>query len=81
MSKNRSFVRLTQRRAIRKADEFTLRADEVGTLRGFINTDHIEFGQVGDRRWWMRTGMPSAKSFTKELKGKNGKSCILTTEI
>ena len=46
MSKNRSFVRLTQRRAIRKADEFTLRADEVGTLRGFINTDHIEFGQV-----------------------------------
>ena len=24
------------------ADELTLRADEVGTLRDFINTDHIE---------------------------------------
>ena len=30
--------------AIREgADELTLRADEVGTMRAFIKTDHIEF--------------------------------------
>ena len=28
----------------------------------------------------MRTGMPSAIQCTKELKGKNGKSCAVTTE-
>ena len=33
--------------AIREADELTLRADEVGTLRAFINTDHIEFERWG----------------------------------
>ena len=33
-----------------------------------------------DRRWLMRTGTLSAKQSTKELKGKNGKSCIVTTE-
>ena len=34
--------------AIREgADEFTLRADEVGTQRAFINTKHIEFERVG----------------------------------
>ena len=60
--------------AIREgADELTLRADEVGTqsilsLRG------------GDRRWSTRTGTPSAKQSTKELKGKNGKSCIYTLQ-
>ena len=35
----------------------------------------------GDRRWLMGTGMLSAKQSTKELKGKNGKSCIVTTEM
>ena len=34
----------------------------------------------GDRPWLMRTGMPSAKQCTKELKGVNGKTCIFTTE-
>ena len=29
------------------ADGSTLRADEVGTLRAFINTDHIEFERWG----------------------------------
>ena len=34
--------------AIREgADELTLRADEVGTQRPFINTDHIEFERWG----------------------------------
>ena len=60
--------------AIREgADELTLRADEVGTLRAFINTDHIKF-----ERW----GPPLVdKQSTKEQKGKNGKSCIVTTKI
>ena len=34
----------------------------------------------GDRRWLTQTGTLSAKQSTKELKGKNGKSCIITTE-
>ena len=29
------------------ADELTLRADEVGTQRTFINTEHIEFEPLG----------------------------------
>ena len=34
--------------AIREgADELTLGADEVGTQRAFINTDHIEFERWG----------------------------------
>ena len=56
------------------ADE--LRADEVGTQRASINTKHTEF-----ERWrWMRTGTLSVKQSTKELKGKNGKSCAIITK-
>ena len=54
------------------ADESTLRADEVGTQLAFIDTEHIEFERIG---------MLSAKQSTKELGWKNGKSCIVTTEI
>ena len=43
-----SFSEAYPEAAIRKgADESTLRADEVGTLRAFINTDHIEFERWG----------------------------------
>ena len=61
--------------AIREgADELTLRIEEVGTiLTTWRTTD-------GGRRWLMRTGMLSAKQFTKDLKVKNGKSCTVTTE-
>ena len=41
------------------ADELTLRADEVGAHKAFINTEHIELGG-GDRRWTLR----------KEVEGK-----------
>ena len=53
------------------ADELTLRADEVVTLRAFIHTDHIKF-----ERW----GPPLVDVDWHELKGKNGKSCTATTE-
>ena len=56
--------------AIREgADELTLRADEVGTQRAFINTDHIEFERLGpplvDADWHA-----SAKRSTKGTEGK-----------
>ena len=44
MSGSRSLARLFQKRPSREgADDLTLRADEVGTQRAFINTEHIEF--------------------------------------
>ena len=58
------------------ADEPTLRAEEEGTQRAFINTKHIELG--GDRRQLVRTGTASVKS--KELEETNGKSCTVITE-
>ena len=52
--------------AIREgADELTLRADEVGSQRAFINTESIEF-ERWDRRWLTETGTLSAKQSTKE---------------
>ena len=56
--------------AIREgADELTLRADEVGTQRAFINTDHIEVERWGppqvDADWHA-----SAKRSTKGTEGK-----------
>ena len=48
------------------ADELTLRADECKTLRASILTTLRKTD--GDRRWLMRTGMPVAKQFTKELR-------------
>ena len=48
LSKNRSSVRLSPEATVREeADELTLRADEVGTQRAFINTEHIEFERWG----------------------------------
>ena len=56
--------------AIREgADELTLRAEEVTTLKACINIDHIEDGRWGpplaDAGWHA-----SATQFTKELKGR-----------
>ena len=62
------------------ADEIALRAEEVKTLKACIIVDHLEENRW-DRRWLMRTGMSSAKQFTKELEGVNGKSCTFTTEM
>ena len=62
-----------------RAVELTLRADEVGTQRP-SSTQSILSLSGGDRRWLMRTGMPSAKQSTKEFKGKNGESCIVAME-
>ena len=54
------------------ADELTLRAEEVGSLRTFIDTKHIELERCGP----LLVGRP----FAKELKDKNGKSCTTTTK-
>ena len=43
-SKKQQFIEAFPEAVIREgADELTLRADEVGTQRAFINTEHIEF--------------------------------------
>ena len=71
---NRNFSEGFPEATIRKgADQLTLRADEVRTLRAFITQTKLSLSG-GDRRWLMRTGTLSVKPFTKELKGKNGKS-------
>ena len=53
------------------ADELTLRAEEVGSLRTFIDTKHVAASL-------MRTATPPVKPFTKELKETNGKSFVLS---
>ena len=60
------------------AEELTLRADEVGTQPSATRSTLNSRG--GGRRWLMRTGMPSAKQSTQDLKGKNEKICIVTAE-
>ena len=50
-----------------RADELTLRADEVGTQRAFIHIDHIE----DDR--WRPPGIPSAKQFSRNWRGRMGR--------
>ena len=47
----------------------------VGTQRAFINTEYIEF-ERWDRRWLMRTGVPSAQHCTKELKERIGRAVL-----
>ena len=62
------------------ADDLTLRAEEVKTLKACINIDHVEENRWGrplvDADWHV-----SAKQFTKELEGASGKSCIVITEM
>ena len=57
------------------ADDLTLRADEVGTLRALSTQSTLNLRGVD------RTGMLSSKQSTKELKGKSGESCSVTSEI
>ena len=81
MSRSRISVKYHPEATIREgADDLTLRAEEVKTLKACINIDFTLRKTDGDRRWLMRTGTLSAKQFTKELKGVNGKSCTFTTE-
>ena len=49
------------------ADDVTLRAEELDTLKGCINVEQFEETD-GDRHWWMQFGTLSCKQFTKELK-------------
>ena len=45
--------------------------------RGPSSTQSILSLSNGDRHWLMRTGMPSAKQSTKELKGKNWRKTLV----
>ena len=48
LDKKTKFSEASPEAAIRDgADELTLRADEVGTLKAFINIDHIEYDRWG----------------------------------
>ena len=48
MSRSRISVKITQRRPSGKElRSWTLRTDEVGTQRAFVNTKHIEFERWG----------------------------------
>ena len=65
--------------AIREgADELTLRAEDVKTLKACINIDHTDENRLGpplvDADW------NAFCIHSLELKGKNGRSCIITTE-
>ena len=61
------------------ADDLTLRAGEVA--RGELSsTGPMLRSSDGDRRWWMRTGTPFCRLYTRELKENNGKRCTITTE-
>ena len=61
------------------ADDLTLRAEEVETLKACINVGRIG-EKFGDRVWWTQTGTPFAKQCFKELKEVSGKSCTFITE-
>ena len=45
-----------------------------------LSTQSTLNSRGGDRRWLMGTGMPCARQSTRELKGKNGKNCIVIKE-
>ena len=61
------------------ADELTLRADEVGTLKAFINIDHIEYDRweraLVDADWYA-----FCQAIYKGIEGKNGKIFAVTAE-
>ena len=60
------------------ADEYILRAEEVGSLPTFSDTAHIE-AERWSRRQWMRTGAPFVMLYTQDLKENNGRRCTITT--
>ena len=41
------------------------------------STRHILSSRGGKRRWQMRTGTPSTRPITKEMRDKNGKRCLI----
>ena len=47
-----------------KSDELTLRDEEVGTLKTYINVNHIEEERCV-HPWLIMSGMPSVMPFTK----------------
>ena len=73
----RQKIRVDSSEVLREgADDLTQRAEEVGTLKACINVNHID----------EKVGRPplvdaDAYQFMKELKEKNGKSCIFIAEI
>ena len=62
--------------AIREgADELTLRAEEVGSLRTFIDTTHIELGRWGPSAGGGGLARILSSQSPKESKDKSGKRC------
>ena len=56
-------------------DELTLRADEAGALRTFIDTTTVGDKKDWSHRSWMRSGTPSARPSSKGSRDQNGKQC------
>ena len=54
----------------------TVRREEEGMLRAFIDTTNVGDGGHRSR---MRTGMRFARPSTRELRGRNGKTCTAST--
>ena len=61
-------------------DKLTLRAEELGTLKAYVNVDHIK-KKDGVLSWLMLTGMPSVRRCIKASKEKIGKTCFSYKEI
>ena len=60
--------------------ELTLRAEEVGTSKTYINVDPIGKGEVGLPFWLITTGMLSVLGCTKASKEKTGESKTMRTK-
>ena len=58
------------------SEELTLRAEEVGTLKAYINVDHV----AKERCWLNMIGMPSVRRRIKASKEKIGKTCMSLTK-
>ena len=54
-------------------DELTLRAEEVGTLKTYINVDHIE-PERWVLSWLMLIGMPLARRWFHGIEGEDSEN-------
>ena len=61
------------------SDEFTLRAEEMGTLKTYINVNHIE-EETWCPPWLITTGTPSVRRCIKASKEKTGESKMMLTK-
>ena len=61
-------------------DELTLRAEEVGTWKSYINVDHTAKERLGSFPWLMPTGMPSVRRCIKASKEETGEGCMRPTK-